>query len=156
MKRNQQLQPLSRQHHNGLLAALLLKKGIKKAADTNVMAAFILDFWHHDLKAHFESEETILIPALKETEFDETLTRRLLNEHFALRSYIGSLENGYANKETISDFADLLEDHIRFEERTYFPEAEKVLSEGALKIIGEQLHENDETNCMNYPVKFWE
>ena len=156
MKRHQQLQPLSRQHHNGLLAALLLKKGIIKAAATNVMAAFILDFWQHDLKAHFESEETILIPALKETEFDETLTRRLLNEHFALRSYIDSVENGYANKETITDFADLLEEHIRFEERTYFPEAEKVLSEGLLITIGEQLHENDEPNCMNYPVKFWE
>ncbi len=155
MKRHQQLQPLSRQHHNGLLAVLLLHKGINKADNTNVMAAFILDFWQYDLKAHFESEETILIPALKETAFDETLTRRLLNEHFALRSYINSLETGYANKETISDFADLLEEHIRFEERTYFPEAEMVLSEEALITIGDQLHEDDEPNCMNYPIKFW-
>jgi len=156
MKRHGQLQPLSRQHHNGLLAALLLKKGIKKSAVTNVMADFILDFWNNDLEAHFNSEETVLIPALKETAFDETLTRRLLNEHFAMRSYIHSLQNGFTDISIIEDFATLLEEHIRFEERIYFPEAEKVLNEEQLIAIGADLHENNETNCINYAVKFWE
>ena len=53
-------------------------------------------------------------------------------------------------------FATLLEQHIRFEERTYFPEVEKILTEKQLRQIGEHLQNDDHTNCMNYPVKFWE
>lgn len=156
MKRHDQLQPLSRQHHNGLLAALLLKKGIKKSADPKTMADFILQFWNSDLEAHFKSEETVLIPALKETAFDETLTKRLMNEHTALRSYIYSLQYDDGLISVIEDFAYLLEEHIRFEERVYFPEAENILNEEQLQNIGAALHEDDEINCMNYPVKFWE
>lgn len=155
MKRHKELQPLSRQHHNGLLAALLLKKGIAKAADKNVMAAFILDLWKQDLKQHFESEEEFLIPALTNTSFDEALNKYLLEEHKLLRSYINSLQNEEPSISVIESFAKLLEQHIRFEERVYFPAAEEVLSEEQLKHIGEQLKDED-ANCINYPVKFWE
>lgn len=121
------------------------------------MANFILDFWQHDLKAHFEKEETILIPAIKETAFDETLTRRLLNEHSSLRSYIHSLQNNFTAVDGISDFANLLEEHIRFEERIYFPAAEIALNEDQLLVIGTALYESENVNwCMDYPVKFWE
>lgn len=155
MKRHKELQPFSRQHHNGLLAALLLKKGIAKAADKNVMAAFILNLWKQDLKQHFESEEEFLIPALANTSFDQTLNKRLSEEHEILRSYINSLQNEQRPILVIESFAKLLEQHIRFEERVYFPAAEEVLSEEQLKHIGKQLKDED-ANCINYPVKFWE
>jgi hemerythrin-like domain-containing protein len=155
MKRHQQLQPLSRQHHNGLLAAMLLKKGIAKAADANVMATFIIDFWKQDLKDHFESEEKVLVPALTGTSFNQSLNKRLLEEHELLRSYIYSLQNKPAAIPAIKDFTDRLEQHIRFEERKYFPEAEKVLTEEQMKQIGKQLKDNDAANCINYPIKFW-
>ena len=156
MKRHEQLQSLSRQHHNGLLAALLLKKGIEKTADANVMTAFIIDFWKNDLKKHFENEEQVLIPALNNTSFDKNLNDQLLEEHTQLRSYIDALKNNADDISTIESFAALLEKHIRFEERTYFPEAEKILSEEQLKKVGEQLKDEEGENCINYPVKFWE
>jgi hemerythrin-like domain-containing protein len=156
MKRHEKLQPLSRQHHNGLLAALLLKKGIAKAAKADVMAAFIIDFWNKDLKQHFEREEQILIPALKNTSFDKNLNNQLLQEHALIRSYIDSLKNNTDDISTIDAFTQLLEKHIRFEERIYFREAEKVLSEEQLQKIGEQLKDEEEKNCMNYPIRFWE
>src|SRR5690348_1073538 len=155
MKRHQQLQPLSRQHHNGLLAALLLKKGMAKAADANVMTAFIIDFWNNDLKEHFENEEQFLIPALPDT-FDKNLNAQLLQEHAQLRAYIEALKIDPADIFTIENFTALLEKHIRFEERIYFPEAEKILSEEQLQKIGEQLKNEEGENCINYPVKFWE
>jgi hemerythrin-like domain-containing protein len=155
MKRHEQLQPLSRQHHNGLLAALLLKKGIAKSAAANVMAAFIVDFWNKDLHEHFESEEEVLIPALINTSLDKNLTEQLLKEHALIRSYIDLLKDNPDDLSTIKAFTELLEKHIRFEEKIYFPEAEKLLSEEQLQKIGEQLKEEGE-NCMKYPVKFWE
>lgn len=158
MKRHAQLQTLSRQHHNGLLASLLLKKGINKHADIEIMSAFISEFWKIDLEEHFKSEEEILIPALQQTAIDPHLTSRLLNEHTALRSLKDSISKKQTNNiNLINEFATLLESHIRFEERIYFPEAEKYLNEAALQLIGEKLHDDDtEKNCMNYPVKFWE
>ena len=155
MKRHEQLQPLSRQHHNGLLAALLLKKGIAKSAAANLMAAFIVDFWKNDLNEHFESEEEVLIPALINTSLDKNLTEQLLKEHALIRSYIDLLKDNPDDLSTIKAFQELLEKHIRFEEKVYFPAAEKLLSEEQLQKIGGQLKEEGE-NCMNYSVKFWE
>lgn len=122
------------------------------------MSAFISEFWNQDLEKHFKNEEEILIPAVENTSLDPALTAQLLSEHVSLRS----LKEGIAKKQAnniklINDFATLLESHIRFEERVYFPEAEKYLSEAALQFIGEKLHDDEEEkNCMNYPVKFWE
>jgi hemerythrin-like domain-containing protein len=156
MKRHQQLKSLSREHHNGLLASLLLKKGIAKNADPDIMAAFIIDFWKNDLAVHFEKEEMVLLPALSYTLFDEHLNKRLLEEHKRLRSYVLALQHEEPTALLINDFAGLLEQHIRFEERIFFPEAEKKLTEEQLQQIGEQLKDDEASNCMNYPFKFWE
>jgi hemerythrin-like domain-containing protein len=155
VKRHKYLQPLSRQHHNGLLAALLLKKGIAKEADADVMVAFVIDFWTKDLKEHFEAEEQILIPAMNNTSFDKSLNDQLLQEHALIRSYIASMHN-VDKISSIKAFTALLEKHIRFEERIFFPEVEKILSQEQLQKIGEQLKEEEEKNCMNYPTRFWE
>jgi hemerythrin-like domain-containing protein len=156
MKRHEKLQPLSRQHHNGLLAALLVKKGIAKSADPDVMSAFIVNFWDEDLKAHFEREEEVLIPSLLNTSFDKNLSDQLLREHALIRSYIDSLRSKTGDMSVITAFADTLERHIRFEERRYFPEAEQVLSEEQLQKLGEQLKEEERQNCLYYPLKFWQ
>lgn len=156
MRRHLQLQPLSRQHHNGLLMSLLLLKGLRKNADLQVLSDFIMLGWREELQSHFEAEEKILIPALKETDFDNSLIQQLLIEHTELRSLVQKIESNSAGMGEISQFSALLEKHIRFEERIFFPKAEEMLSEEKLSAIGEQLQHEDSTNCMNYPVKFWE
>jgi len=156
MKRHVQLQPLSRQHHNGLLAALLLKKGIKKAADPKDMAAFIIDFWYKDLEDHFKAEEDVLLPAVASVDFDKELIDTLKEEHALLRSYVYFLQEDPVNVEIIEQFHILLERHIRFEEQLFFPEAERLLTEKQLQELGKHLHESETQNCMNYAVKFRE
>lgn len=156
MKRDENLQPLSRQHHNGLLMTLLLSKGVKKNANLSTMADFVLDSWNKELNQHFTLEEEILLPALKEKTFDPTLTGRLLAEHQQIRSIVNRIKKGDYTVDDISDFSRLLEQHIRFEERVYFPEAEKGLSKEELKHIGSLLQDTEDLNCMNYPIKFWE
>jgi hemerythrin-like domain-containing protein len=156
MKRHPQLQPLSRQHHNGLLAVLLLKKGIARSAPTNIMAAFINDFWNTDLEEHFTAEEIWLLPEAKNTVMEEALHERLNNEHEQLRRYIDLIQEETVDVAVIASFANLLEQHIRFEERIYFPRAEKLLTENQLQFLGHHLNEVAEHSCINYPIKFWE
>lgn len=156
MKRDENLQPLSRQHHNGLLMTLLILRGLKRNADLNVIADFIIDGWKKELNQHFIMEEEHLIPPLKGRQFDPLLTDRLLSEHFQIRSIIDKITAGDFTVADITDFAELLERHIRFEERTYFPEAEKCLSHEELHNIGKLLQESEDSNCINYPIKFWQ
>jgi len=156
MKRNEHLQPLSRQHHNGLLAALLVNKGLKKEADKQVIADFILHAWNRDIRAHFALEEEVLIPALQHTALEPALTAQLLDEHKTIRALVEKFESSNFDRETLSAFAGLLEKHIRFEERTYFPRAEAVLTQKELEAIGAALGEETDWNCMHYPIKFWE
>ena len=156
MKRDKNLQPLSRQHHNGLLMVLLLSKGEKRQADLQIMAEFILEMWNKDLKEHFIAEETILIPALKNKSFNEIYTQRLLSDHAQIRLVVDKIEQGHFSNIYLNEFIVTLEKHIRFEERIYFPEVEKILSSDELEEIGLRLLETTSINCMDYPVKFWE
>lgn len=156
MKRHEQLQPLSRQHHNGLLAALLLSKGVKKNASTFVMRDFIIYTWQTDLEKHFSDEENFLLPAIKHTAIYDTLGQQMLQEHAVIRSLVQSFRQNDVSHNDIQKFANLLEAHIRFEERMLFPETEEQLTEEEMNAFGANLHEGDERNCMNYFIKFWE
>jgi hemerythrin-like domain-containing protein len=156
MKRDRNLQSLSRQHHNGLLIVLLLSKGQQKQADIQVMARFILDMWNKELKGHFIAEESILVPALTQKSFNKQHTRRLLSEHEHIRDIVNKIEEGLFSPFYLNDFINTLERHIRFEERIYFPQVEKTLNSHELETVGQKLHESASVNCMDYPVKFWE
>lgn len=157
MKRSVPLQPLSRQHHNGLLAVLLLRKGLARNAETGVLLEFVRWIWQKDLQSHFEQEETVLLPLLREHEdFPQSLNDELLNDHVYLRRFVEETRQGRVEAASLRDWVDRLDRHIRFEERTHFPRAEAVLSREELERIGEQLQEGEASNCMNYPVKFWE
>ncbi|MFM9908483.1 MAG: hemerythrin domain-containing protein [Chitinophagaceae bacterium] len=156
MKRHEALQPLSRQHHSGLLISLLLNKGIKKNAPLGVMSNFICDCWTKELNDHFELEETVLLPALTNKPFPVILTEQLLEEHQQIRLLAENACNHSAMEKDIIDFASLLEKHIRFEEKVFFPKVELVLSEVSLNEIALLLKDSVVSNCINYPVKFWE
>jgi hemerythrin-like domain-containing protein len=156
MKRHQQLQPLSRQHHNGLLMTLLIKKGLKKKAPLSVINDFISKGWDEELKEHFEMEESILLPVLRQNSFDPLLIDQLIFEHKQIRLLVEKASVNQAIEAELETFALLLEKHIRFEEKVFFPKAEEVLTEKELTEIGNQLHEDRSKNCINYPIKFWE
>lgn len=156
MKRHVQLQPLSRQHHNGLLVALLVMKGLQRNAQPPVIAGFILHNWHNELAEHFQREEEVLIPAVEGKFLDDKLTQQLLHEHRQIRAIITKIQQEAYTKEELNTFAELLEKHIRFEERMYFPLVEKLLTEEELITVGAQLHDEKQFNCINYPIKFWE
>ena len=155
MKRNINLQPLSRQHHNGLLAVLLLEKGIAKNADPAVMARFIDHLFETDLNRHFLLEEMHLLPLLRQYNALEKHASVIEAEHKQLNILKAQLlQNPQA--ENINAFAALLEKHIRFEERSVFAGAEQHIPAEKLDELGLVLQHHDDKNCMGYPDKFWE
>lgn len=157
--RHSSLQPLSRQHHQGLLAGLLLEKGLKKNASLKDMRDFILQFWEDELRFHFEKEDLLFLPlAYKYPDLLALLTQ-LKNEHQEIRLLIHKLNNEVRAEqfETISSFASLLEKHIRFEERQLFNAIQETLPEDEMIEFSADLTAISEKDfCSKYPVKFWE
>jgi hemerythrin-like domain-containing protein len=155
MKREAQLQPLSHQHHNGLMAALLLKKGVDKQADPAVMYDFIISAWNNELRNHFIKEEVylhphvLLIPSLMEK------YEQMKAEHHQIRHLVDAIRNGNCDVTVIAEFHTLLEKHIRFEERELFPFIEEHIQPEQLNELGRNLQVLESKACSDYPVKFW-
>ena len=127
MKRNEALRTLSHQHHQGLFAALQLKRAQQDTA-ARARQAFI-DFFEREGARHFRIEEELLLPAYaRHAGFDEPAIVRVLTEHVDLRRRGQDLENSAdLDADTLRELGERLERHIRFEERLLFPMIEEAL-----------------------------
>lgn len=128
-KRHPSLVPLSREHHLALLLAFRLRQGLprthqptdspkEKAEDT-------VRFFHNNLARHFRAEEEALFPLIRKTlPKAESLLDRLIAEHAEMRTQVAALEPAATDAETLNAqlkaFGDLLERHVRREERELF------------------------------------
>jgi hemerythrin-like domain-containing protein len=155
VKRDEHLYPLSWQHHNGLMAVLLLKKGINKGVVAKVMSDFILFVWNNELKEHFHAEEKALT-ANKDDAAHRRLYMQMKEEHQQIIAVIEQIKNEDCGIADVDLFQQLLEKHIRFEERVFFPWLEQHSANNEMRKIGEQLQHLQHHSCVNYPVKFWE
>jgi hemerythrin-like domain-containing protein len=159
LHRDQALQPLSRQHHQGLLVSLLLSKGLKKNLATKPMRDFILQYWQDDLCKHFEVEEKSLVPIANTYAKLEPLITRMLLEHQQIVLLINRINNEARAEqlETIKEFADKLEQHIRFEERELFEQLQLTLSAEDMSVLNLAFNAISEKDfCERYDNKFWE
>ncbi|OYU54671.1 MAG: hypothetical protein CFE25_15405 [Chitinophagaceae bacterium BSSC1] len=159
LKRDEALQPLSRQHHQGLLVSLFLSNGLKKGVASKPMRDFILQFWQDDLLKHFEAEEQVLVPFAKPYAILEPLITRMLLEHQQIVLLINRINNEARAEqlETIKEFADKLEQHIRFEERELFEQMQISLSAEDMSVLNFAFSAQTEKDfCVRYPDKFWE
>jgi len=133
MKRSAALVRLSREHH----LALVLAKRAQRMSLENMEAASrfmtqAFDTFTRELEPHFRAEETALLPALNcAGELD--LVTRTLNEHEELRRLAKRLQARDAT--SVRRFGELLEAHVRFEERELFALAESLLTPEALALI---------------------
>jgi Hemerythrin HHE cation binding domain len=151
IKRSPQLAPLSREHHDGLLFAWKIKQGIEKRASLDVMRKFTLWYWKHHIKPHFFQEEKILLPYLP---VNDPMATRLHEEHDYIRELILGLDDE-ADQRTLIILSDLLNKHIRFEERELFVHLEKILTPEQLENIFTQLEKHPVHCEQEWKDEFW-
>ena len=146
MKRANQLQPLSRQHHLGLN----LSRHAKECPDE---PAEIAKHWYYlmayikDMQAHFKIEDTLIAHALEPYRTSHTEVALMLDtldaQHKQLYKLMDETEHSqkFINREItaaqVQALGTLLYDLIRFEERELYPEVEKHLTEAELNAIYE-------------------
>jgi hemerythrin-like domain-containing protein len=143
MKRSHALKPLSSDHHQALLVAFQLKQGLAGHAesagapkDLAGLMALARRFEEQLFRPHARAEEDLLGRYLTTGD-----TRRLRAEHAELTRLVEAArgaQDGDARVQLVR-FADLLERHVRWEERELFAFAESNVDAAALAVIGGEI-----------------
>ncbi len=141
MKRSDALAPLSREHHVALEVALRLRR-----ADTGDAAAArdgFLEFFASDGEAHFRAEEEILLPAVADVlPAEDPDVARVLDEHAEIRRRATELaRDADPPARDLVALGDLLNGHVRHEERVLFPRIEAALGDADLALLAARLDE---------------
>jgi hemerythrin-like domain-containing protein len=153
LKRHAALLPLSRDHHGALVQARALRlaaggtdaeRRLYPAAPT---ARGFLDFYEGELRGHIADEERALLPRCREA--NPSGADRILEEHRELEALIAAigaaLNGGEDPSAPMAQAGQLLDDHVRFEERSFFEGLQRTLSADALKEIGRAIEANRAT-----------
>ena len=137
IKRSKNLVALSRDHHESLLVVWKIRQGHRYNITNNRIADFVVYAFDKHLEPHFLEEEELLFSKFSSN--DELLIQAT-EQHAAIRKMVKELRsNAEPSTAQLKVFANLLEEHIRFEERTLFPHAEKQLSTEAMEATGAAL-----------------
>lgn len=147
MKRHKALVQLSRDHHFGLLLCWKLKEGLKKDISVERMSKYIGHFYLKNLKPHFAEEEEMVFDILGN---QHPLIKEAVSQH---RTFEKMISNGFETPQQIQDFKDLLELHIRTEERQIFPAIEEKATDKQLENLLKQNY--PELKEPEYDDIFW-
>ena len=144
--RHPSLIPLSQDHHHGLALALRCRKqalgqlkpmglkGLKERAQE------LREFFANNLVRHFRAEEEALFPKLRELVPESAaIVDQLVREHRQLRAAVAQLDTDAGLGKLVFDFGDLLERHIRKEERELFPLFEQHVGETVAEAVGDEI-----------------
>jgi iron-sulfur cluster repair protein YtfE (RIC family) len=122
LKRHQALVPYSWEHHAGLMFILNIRKGLKNNIASDRITKYVKFFFNEDLKQHFRDEELNLFPLLPA---NNVLRTQAELEHRDIHHLIEKMDADKSNISLLTQFSDMLDNHIRFEERILFPHIQK-------------------------------
>lgn len=169
MKRHPSLVSLSRDHHHALVLARAARgrdgppSGEAGTGDPASLVARVVAQFQDELEPHFAIEERELIPRSESRgEPLASQAAHVVADHTALRAMITALASPASLPDPLADrlaqldaFGARLEEHVRYEERTWFPTLEAELGSEALARLTSSLraapvsqirsfHEDDE------------
>lgn len=146
IKRNPALVEFSKDHHFGLLLVWKIRQGERMGIAPIRISNYVICTFDQDLAFHFADEEKYLFINLSP---NDSLRLRAEEDHTKLRALIVQVKRNPYDRTRVRDFADLLEVHIRFEERELFNRLQSLLpEEKLLKLLNEiparpHLHDTD-------------
>ncbi len=137
MKRAEQLQKLSREHHGSLVMAKNIAEIAESGSDADLLEAIktVAEYYDDELELHFQHEErTIFSLIFGEYREHIAIATTLLKEHGFIRMLIPKLTLETARID-LAEFALVLKNHTRMEERELFPIIEELFSDEQLDAI---------------------
>lgn len=147
IKRHQDLQPLSREHHHSLLLCWKIRTGFKKQVEPKRIKRYADWFFDNHIQPHFEAEEQYIFPILGK---DHDLVKKAMSQHrrlFRLFNISNEIEKALGLIE------EELEQHIRFEERILFNKIQEVATSNELEQF--KKHHREKQFEENTKDEFW-
>jgi len=156
MRRHPSLIPLSHDHHNGLVQAVRMRRAATDGDASARLAAArdFMEFFRNEERVHLRDEEEELFPLLlRHVPSQPALLREARVQHVQLEGFARKLEiavaAGIVDRETLAAAGELLEAHIRLEERQLFPLIEELVPDAELRSLG--LADRDATCAVRRP-----
>lgn len=146
IKRHPFIQPLSGEHHYGLLFCWKIREGFKRNIAPERIKKYADWFWKTYLMNHFQTEEKHLFIILPD---GSDAIKKAIAQHRKLKRLFEDNKEIYISLNLIEEE---LEKHIRFEERTLFNEIQQAAEEQQLKEI-ERIHSHEYPD--NWQDEFW-
>ncbi len=145
LKRHAALQPLSRDHYVGLVQAqTLLRSAEGGAEDRRSAVAGFVSAWAEEIEPHFHDEERLLPPLMTVDERE-----RLEKEHAALRALAVRAKawaaEGDPGAAGVRQLGQMLDDHIRWEERELFMSIQQRTADQTLDALRDALQQIEKT-----------
>ena len=105
-------------------------------------ATEVAQFFATDLVPHFRAEEEILFPLVRSAVPPSVpIVEQLLKEHEQISAMVENLKRGQGLSQILFDLGDLLERHIRYEERELFPLYEENVAGQEANLAGEKIRQ---------------
>ena len=137
-KRHPALVSLSEDHHHELAHAKRLLRGAGAGPKERLaVASAYVDAFFMETVEHFRREEEILFPLYVRHAGSTPVLERILREHMQLHGLVRALRAqaaaGDIPPEALKTLGQLLDDHVRVEERQLFEEIERIVPAAELK-----------------------
>lgn len=143
MKRHEAIAQLSRDHHQALRQAMLLKRATDETAAE--VAAVFVDFFDDEAQRHFEVEEQVLLPLWGSwvglEELVDPIIVQMVREHVELRTLVEELRHGRTETAFVREVGQRLDSHVRLEERKVFPKIQDSLTDEQLAELAVRVDE---------------
>jgi hemerythrin-like domain-containing protein len=139
VKRHPALRALSHEHHHALVQAMRLRRAAAASEAPDAAARAFVEFFNDVTVAHFREEEETLFPLVADDDACRPLLVQALLDHQQLHRLVDALGRGGDLRESMAAAAELLEAHVRREERELFPLIEAAMPEAELGALAEAL-----------------
>jgi len=139
--RDEALMPLTHDHHHALAAARRLGLAAKGDVDERTArAGDFISFFRTETLQHFREEEETVFPLVVEAPEAEAALRQVMLEHLRIHALVAALRReldaGHPSRATMETLGELLQAHVRFEEKVVFPLIESTVDPGELHGLG--------------------
>lgn len=153
LKRHQAIVSFSRDHHFGLLLVWKIRQGLNKAITAERISNYVLFFFKEDIEKHFREEEQLLFCILP---VDDVLRKQGETDHQTIYRLIAAIEEKKDDTSLLSQLADELEKHIRFEERELFNHLQNNSRADDLEAIANRSSNNSKAIDEKWEDVFWD
>ena len=148
-------QPLLEDHSFSRLFCWRIREGIKHGVDPQRIARYVQNFWQQSLSNHLKEEEMLLL-----TNHSCPVIQKVIADHLILCNRFTEVCSctDPVDATQLNALAQLLDEHIQYEEKILFPHLKNTLNRNLLKTIHSSLTKEKKPSARVkylYRDEFW-